>query len=102
MVNLPRLIALAAFSLSPLNSKPTPDTGSPTPAIAPGTHIQNNFDAKNLKAKGKTGGNANGQNCKHEDYNAQDVGDQEFPPFDQQASDLYRYRRQRGVNLGSW
>ena len=105
MVNLPRLAALAAFSLSPLNSKPTPDTGGLAPVVVPVTHSQNTFDTKKLnnKAKAKTGGaNVNGQNCKHENYNAPDVGDQDFPPFDQQASDLYRYRQQRGVNLGSW
>ena len=40
--------------------------------------------------------------CHVEPYNAPPVGLQEFPPYDKKIADIFRYRQQRSVNLGSW
>lgn len=40
--------------------------------------------------------------CNVEPYDALPLGDQTFPPFDQTKANVYRYRQQQSVNLGSW
>lgn len=40
--------------------------------------------------------------CNVPTYNAPPVDLQTFPPFDQAKANVYRYRRQQSVNLGSW
>ena len=42
------------------------------------------------------------QGCTVQPYNPPPVGDQTFPPFDLAKANVYRYRRQQSVNLGSW
>ncbi len=40
--------------------------------------------------------------CVVEPYNPPPVLAQTFPPFDQAKANVFRYRQQQGVNLGSW
>lgn len=40
--------------------------------------------------------------CTVEPYNPSPVLAQTFPPFDQAKANVFRYRQQQGVNLGSW
>lgn len=40
--------------------------------------------------------------CTVEPYNPPPVLAQTFPPFDQAKANVFRYRQQQGVNLGSW
>ncbi|KAI0636795.1 glycoside hydrolase [Trametes polyzona] len=40
--------------------------------------------------------------CSVQPYYAPDLGQQAFPPFDQAKANVYRYRQQQSVNLGSW
>ncbi|EIW60057.1 glycoside hydrolase [Trametes versicolor FP-101664 SS1] len=40
--------------------------------------------------------------CDAPDYDARDWGEQRFAPFDQAKANVYRYRQQQSVNLGSW
>lgn len=35
-------------------------------------------------------------------YDAPAIGDQTFLPYDQTTANVYRYRQQQSVNLGSW
>ncbi|OBZ75975.1 Glucan 1,3-beta-glucosidase 3 [Grifola frondosa] len=42
------------------------------------------------------------ETCKVEPYDPPPVSDQNFPPFDQAKANVYRYRQQQSVNLGSW
>lgn len=44
--------------------------------------------------------NSNG--CNVEKYTAPEIGQQQFPPFDQAKATVFRYRQQQSVNLGSW
>ncbi|KAJ3010169.1 hypothetical protein NUW54_g2568 [Trametes sanguinea] len=41
-------------------------------------------------------------NCMVDPYDAYDWGYPGFPPFDQAKANVYRYRQQQSVNLGSW
>ncbi|KAF9566286.1 glycoside hydrolase [Agrocybe pediades] len=41
-------------------------------------------------------------NCNVEPYDPPPIPNQEFPPYDQTSSNVYRYRQQQSVNLGSW
>lgn len=40
--------------------------------------------------------------CHVEPYNAPQIMQQTFPPFDPETAYVYRYRQQQSVNLGSW
>jgi len=40
--------------------------------------------------------------CFVEPYSAPPLGNQVFPPYDPDMANLYRYRQQQSVNLGSW
>jgi hypothetical protein len=40
--------------------------------------------------------------CHVEPYDVPDIDDQTFAPFDQTEANVYRYRQQQSVNLGSW
>ncbi|THG97588.1 hypothetical protein EW026_g4424 [Hermanssonia centrifuga] len=40
--------------------------------------------------------------CYREPYYPAPLGEQTFPPFDQAKANVYRYRQQQSVNLGSW
>ncbi|KAG5639515.1 hypothetical protein H0H81_000660 [Sphagnurus paluster] len=40
--------------------------------------------------------------CFVEPYNVPPIGNQAFKPFDPQMANLFRYRQQQSVNLGSW
>lgn len=46
--------------------------------------------------------NISTSDCYVEPYDAPTVDDQDFPPYDQTESNVYRYRQQQSVNLGSW
>jgi glucan 1,3-beta-glucosidase len=46
--------------------------------------------------------NVNEEDCSVELYEAPTVTHQDFPPFDQVKANVYRYRKQQSVNLGSW
>lgn len=41
-------------------------------------------------------------NCTVEPYDPPPILNQEFPPYDQTSSNVFRYRQQQSVNLGSW
>ncbi|KAI0319374.1 glycoside hydrolase superfamily [Amylostereum chailletii] len=45
---------------------------------------------------------AGAESCPVEPYSTPNTFVQAFPPFDQRASTVYRYRQQQAVNLGSW
>ena len=45
---------------------------------------------------------SNDPECYVEPYNAPQITQQEFPPFDSEIANVYRYRQQQSVNLGSW
>lgn len=40
--------------------------------------------------------------CNVQPYDAPELGEQAFAPFDQAKANVYRYRQQQSVNLGSW
>lgn len=40
--------------------------------------------------------------CNVVSYNGPPVLDQEFPPYERNIANVYRYRQQQSVNLGSW
>ena len=44
----------------------------------------------------------NDPECYVQPYNAPQITQQEFPPFDSEIAYIYRYRQQQSVNLGSW
>ena len=44
----------------------------------------------------------NDPECYVEPYNAPQITQQNFPPFDSESAYIYRYRQQQSVNLGSW
>ena len=44
----------------------------------------------------------NDPECYVEPYNAPQITQQNFPPFDSDSAYIYRYRQQQSVNLGSW
>jgi glucan 1,3-beta-glucosidase len=43
-----------------------------------------------------------GMSCHVDPYDVPDIGDQTFAPFDQTEANIFRYRQQQSVNLGSW
>ncbi|CAL1704947.1 unnamed protein product [Somion occarium] len=43
-----------------------------------------------------------GNDCHVKPYDAPLVGQQDFPPFDEDRATVFRYRQQQSVNLGSW
>ncbi|KAI0950502.1 hypothetical protein AcV7_008947, partial [Taiwanofungus camphoratus] len=78
----------------------------PTDGTVP-AQSSNNGNADNYQAQPvaslQTGYiNAQGVPCGIQSYEAPSLGDQTFPPFDQAEANVYRYRQQQSVNLGSW
>lgn len=46
--------------------------------------------------------NLDADSCNVEPYNPPQVIAQTFPPFDQEKANVFRYRQQQSVNMGSW
>ena len=93
MTRLSKLSALFAFShcLAFEHVSPSPDTmqtvaGTSYPVYHP-------FQAR---------AQPNDPECHVEPYNAPQITQQTFPPFDPESAYIYRYRQQQSVNLGSW
>lgn len=67
---------------------------------APGTAFGNNFLAKpDFSAQIM---DYAGPSCYVAPYDSLEPFTETFPPFDQTKANIYRYRRQQSVNLGSW
>ena len=60
------------------------------------------YDSSENAADSDTGDVYASSSCSVQPYNPGQVSDQTFPPFDQSKASVYRYRKQRSVNLGSW
>lgn len=87
------------------------DIGTVTPTLNPGSfHIANSTASYNnshpplsLGSHGATTIIQRRENkCDNVQYNSPDVGYQKFPPYDQTKANVFRYRQQQSVNLGSW
>lgn len=46
--------------------------------------------------------NQHGTSCYVAPYDVPTIGDQVFSPFDETRANVFRYRQQQSVNLGSW
>ncbi|KAF9453631.1 glycoside hydrolase family 5 protein [Macrolepiota fuliginosa MF-IS2] len=89
MYNLSAVLAVLQLSQSLVNPSPGALNDADSPYKAVGQSV--------VKAALK--GHAEG--CHVEPYNVL-VENPAFPPFDQTKANVYRYRQQQGVNLGSW
>ncbi len=88
-----------AAAPAPAQNKVAVSNG-PSPNLNLGTNYQahppGNFSSTGTSAiKASTG-------CDAPPYDARDWGEQRFAPFDQAKANVYRYRQQQSVNLGSW
>ncbi|KAH9857066.1 glycoside hydrolase [Lenzites betulinus] len=87
--------------------KPTPSTlqrshsHSQTKVTSPGSsNLGSNFQSQGTGSLSATANNP--AECSAQPYDALDLGEQLFAPFDQAKANVYRYRQQQSVNLGSW
>ncbi len=110
MVKLSTVSTLLAYHLQSISYKPVPGNSpaasyvSPFPSLGSDTSQTYRQDLSKTKS-------ANNQlvdseildvACNVVSYNAPPVLDQEFPPYEQSIANVYRYRQQQSVNLGSW
>ncbi|KJA20294.1 glycoside hydrolase family 5 protein [Hypholoma sublateritium FD-334 SS-4] len=76
------------------------------PAVAYATdHLPDSAQGGDASDPASTSGNttaSSGASCVPEPYSAPPVEDQTFDPYDQTTSNVFRYRQQASVNLGSW
>lgn len=99
-------VTLAAFLALGL-LEPTPGLGK---FIFDAAHFQNlpPVDSQNLEPRYLTNEGVQlslkerDSICDVEPYDPQPITDQTFPAFDQNVANVYRYRQQQAVNLGSW
>jgi hypothetical protein len=112
-------VLLQTLGLTQGLSKPTPDSATKSPAILssdrgtddyssaalphfqalsnlPGQHLAPSKPAS-AQSLDQTDGS-----CNVNPYTAPAPLDDAFPPFDQAEANVYRYRQQQSVNLGSW
>ncbi|KXN92012.1 Glucan 1,3-beta-glucosidase 3 [Leucoagaricus sp. SymC.cos] len=90
MYNLTTVLAALRLSQSLVNPSPG--------ATSSDTESEYKF-AEHSVLKGVT--KDHGQDCHVDPYNVP-VQAPSFPPFDQTEANVFRYRQQQGVNLGSW
>lgn len=104
---IPSLSSLDAGGNLPVGSSFSPSVLSPSldqPAAA-GEHAGQPLSLSHSSGSSGDGDRdvyAAGNQCNVQPYNPGPVQDQTFPPFDQSKANVYRYRRQQSVNLGSW
>ncbi|KAI0780754.1 glycoside hydrolase [Trametes elegans] len=70
----------------------------------PNANLGNNYQVQavgNYAGPGSQLNSASGD-CSVKPYNAPDMSGLTFPPFDPARANVYRYRQQQSVNLGSW
>ncbi|KAJ3493405.1 hypothetical protein NLJ89_g11028 [Agrocybe chaxingu] len=110
MVNLPKLAAFLTYDLMPVAYKPIPGSSasaSPTNSSSWAGNTTNSQAYLNRRLEKYTKGHPvktldAAADCSVGPYDAPPVLDQTFPPYDQTSANVYRYRQQQGVNLGSW
>jgi glucan 1,3-beta-glucosidase len=116
LVTADRFAALLhALGLSQGLFKPVPLLASPaiTTNTINGTHHSTANSSSNLHSHADIPplllDNVNFQNlnqrdssCHVDPYDGPDISDQIFAPFDQTEANVFRYRQQQSVNLGSW
>ncbi|CAA7265374.1 unnamed protein product [Cyclocybe aegerita] len=111
MVNLPKLTAFLTYDLMPVTYKPIPGSSASVSPFSSSswagntTNLQAHLHRRLLgeytkRSAVKTLDAA--ADCSVEPYDAPPVLKQTFPPYDQTSANVYRYRQQQGVNLGSW
>lgn len=99
-------VTLAAFLALSL-FEPTPGLGK---TIFDAAHFQNltPVDSQNLEPRYPTNEGVQSSLkdrdsiCDVEPYDPPPITDQTFPAFDKNVANVYRYRQQKAVNLGSW
>ena len=99
-------VTLAAFLALSL-FEPTPGLGK---TIFDAAHFQNltPVDSQNLEPRYPTNEGVQSSLkdrdsiCDVEPYDPRPITDQTFPAFDKNVANVYRYRQQQAVNLGSW
>lgn len=122
MVNITMLSALFAYDLKSVAYKPIPGANASALMSRPGVDFAqgaaqalvvayaddyppDNAQGGNASDPGSTSGNTttpSGASCVPEPYSAPSVEDQTFEPYDQTTNNVFRYRQQHSVNLGSW
>jgi len=113
---------LRVFGLAPMLFKPIPEmtaasagdatsnfyvSTSELPAVATANNVQAQSSPQHpsfLNAYGPPQSltRQRGSSCNVDPYSIREPIDQSFPPFDQAKANIYRYRQQQSVNLGSW
>ncbi|KZT68201.1 glycoside hydrolase family 5 protein [Daedalea quercina L-15889] len=99
---------LQALSLTQGLFKPTPNTESGNFASNLGTAsigqagVVESVDSVQSVSPGNDTQGGYADTCTPPFYPALPVENQTFPPFDQAKANVYRYRQQQSVNLGSW
>jgi len=99
-VTLAALLALSLF-------EPTPGLGK---TIFDAAHFQSlpSVDSQNLEPRYPTNEGVQlslkdrDSFCDVEPYDPMPITDQTFPAFDKNVANVFRYRQQQAVNLGSW
>ncbi|KAF5324539.1 hypothetical protein D9611_004242 [Ephemerocybe angulata] len=89
----------AAFKPSPTDLRKRPHHGGAHDGMGLGSQLL--MGPKNITFLPKVA-DMSDPACHTEPYEAPAVDFQEFPPYDDQLSAVFRYRQQRSVNLGSW
>ncbi|KAF8955450.1 glycoside hydrolase superfamily [Flammula alnicola] len=116
MVNLLQLSALFAYDLKSVAYKPIPGSGGisaasnfnssqhsngSAPLAASAAHVRQRSTKKHKPGK-SLDTTDDSSSCNVEPYDAPEILGQDFPPYDQTTANVYRYRQQQSVNLGSW
>ena len=126
MVNITMLSALFAYDLKSVAYKPILSANASALMTRPGINLAQGAggsvaqapvvayaaDQTSDSAQGSnasdpastSGGNAaaSGSSCTPDPYTAPPIEDQTFAPHDQTTMNVFRYRQQHSVNLGSW
>jgi glucan 1,3-beta-glucosidase len=97
---------VAALSLQQASYKPPPNVSTPDLKTADATSVEFGYNTPSHPTVFVAGGDSviqtQGASCKVEKYDAPDVEVPKFAPYDEKTANIYRYRKQLSVNLGSW
>jgi glucan 1,3-beta-glucosidase len=113
MVSVLRLLSRSVFAydLKSVAYKPIPGAngtavaapGANATAVQPGSAFINQAVVALQEASKTHGKSAKPSgSCDVQPYDAPPISDQTFPPFDQTTANVFRYRQQQSVNMGSW
>jgi glucan 1,3-beta-glucosidase len=111
MVKLSTVSTLLVYHLQSISYKPVPGNSPAASYVSPFPSLRSSDTSQMYRQDLSKTKSTNNQlveskildvTCNVVSYNAPPVLDQEFPPYDRSVANVYRYRQQQSVNLGSW